>query len=102
MLFVKNSYQVNLGDTIGVLTKILRSPNQEVCTATVQFSVNGQLIKTKNTIAVTVKITEKIWPSLTLKSNIFVLGFFGASDIRYSPSNICPDEVVIGLDGVVF
>jgi hypothetical protein len=87
-----------LGDTIGVLTKVRRSPNQEVCTATVCLSINGAAIKTEHRITLVVKTTEQMWPSLTLKSNLFVLGFFGSGDIRYPP---LMEEVVVGLDGVV-
>jgi hypothetical protein len=98
LFHAKSPQPLRLGDTIGVLTKVRRSPNQEVCTATVCLSINGVAIKTEHRITLVVKTTEQMWPSLTLKSNLFVLGFFGSGDIRYPP---LMEEVVVGLDGVV-
>ena len=87
---------LKLGTTIGILCKVRHSPNQEVCTTTIHFSLNGQLLDTL-TDSITVKTTEQLWPSLSLSSNVMVLGLFSSSDLRYPPDDA---KDVVGLDGV--
>ena len=87
---------LKLGTTIGILCKVRHSPNQEVCTTTIHFSLNGQPLDTL-TDSITVKNTEQLWPSLSLSSNVMVLGLFSSSDLRYPPDDA---KDVVGLDGV--
>jgi hypothetical protein len=92
-LFTKSA-SLKIGDTVGILCKVRRSPNQEVCTTTLQFAVNGRPLDAF-TKSITVKTNEQLWPSLTLYSNVFVLGLFSPSDLRYPPN----DNNIVGLDG---
>ena len=85
---------IKLGDTIGVLVNIRRSPNQETCTVTTHFSVNGRALNLKDSMSV--KTNDRLWPSLTLRSNVFVLGLFCASDLRYPPET---NDTIVSLDG---
>ena len=77
-----------------MLVNIRRSPNQETCTATTHFSVNGRALNLKDSMSV--KTNDRLWPSLSLRSNVFVLGLFCASDLRYPPET---NDTIVSLDG---
>jgi hypothetical protein len=57
--------------------------------------VNGRALGVKDSMSV--KTSDPLWPSLTLHSNVFVLGLFCASDLRYAPET--RNEVIVSLDG---